>query len=419
MRLSKVVLCVFVNLFLLPLCMANDSVGIGVRLQEPMRNNPEVFKVFQGGGASDAGVLPKDLIVEIDGVSTSGLNYGQVVEKLKGQEGTVVAIKIRRNDAPMDIKITRKKFDLPCKDDYSMVNSKLHDHGGVAGIGTIMDNESDFAYAKWAITYLDRCPVNDKSSFDDRVLQSHRKNIEAKIEKFAPKFAALKELKDKCPNFDSCKQKQMYDTQLGNWYMHTPEQLKTSLASSSGEEGETPYKFSLECACYVNSAPALKDDSDMAVLYHNKWAAAEKEKAEEKKARAEEKAIAATERKQENERLGKMQSTKECKVAKSARNFCKLSAVARTLELKINHEKKVGEQSGFVNAALLRNTTSTKISVEDEAAKEKANYKQLTGSGITVASCELLDDYPRESRLPKSYLENEKKACGSVEDGEE
>jgi carboxyl-terminal processing protease len=55
-----------------------------------------VVSTFKGRPAAEGGIMPGDIIIEVDGVSTEGLNLDEVVSKIKGEEGTEVAIEIYR-----------------------------------------------------------------------------------------------------------------------------------------------------------------------------------------------------------------------------------------------------------------------------------------------------------------------------------
>ncbi len=50
---------------------------------------------MEGGPAARAGVKNGDLLEEVDGVDTRGMPLRDVVERLRGDEGTDVTIKVR------------------------------------------------------------------------------------------------------------------------------------------------------------------------------------------------------------------------------------------------------------------------------------------------------------------------------------
>jgi len=59
-----------------------------------------VIMPFTGSPAYKAGIRPGDVILEVDGKSTEGLNTNQVADMLKGPKGTVVRVTIGREGRP-------------------------------------------------------------------------------------------------------------------------------------------------------------------------------------------------------------------------------------------------------------------------------------------------------------------------------
>ena len=68
-----------------------NFVGIGVSYFD---NNGTfiVERVFIGSPAESAGVLPGDIIKNVDGVSTTGLTSDELADRVRGEENTVVTI---------------------------------------------------------------------------------------------------------------------------------------------------------------------------------------------------------------------------------------------------------------------------------------------------------------------------------------
>ena len=83
-------------------------VGTGIEVAV-MDGKVTVRQPIEGGPAARAGVKAGDEITEIDGAPTKGLTLNQVLDKLRGQAGTSVRLKIARQDqAPIDVTITRE-----------------------------------------------------------------------------------------------------------------------------------------------------------------------------------------------------------------------------------------------------------------------------------------------------------------------
>src|SRR5262249_1740041 len=56
---------------------------------------PKFHDIFKGGPADRAGIKKDDLLEEVDGVGTKGTTLRDVVDRLRGDEGTDVTIKVR------------------------------------------------------------------------------------------------------------------------------------------------------------------------------------------------------------------------------------------------------------------------------------------------------------------------------------
>jgi carboxyl-terminal processing protease len=65
--------------------------------------------------ASEAGIVAKDVIVEIDGKSTEGLSIDEAVRLIRGEEGTVVTLKLYREGEVemLEKKVTRANITIP------------------------------------------------------------------------------------------------------------------------------------------------------------------------------------------------------------------------------------------------------------------------------------------------------------------
>ncbi len=88
----------------------NRYVGIHIALgMNGTENQPNLHEVFPGGPADRAGVKKDDLIEEIDGVATKGVKLRDIVDRLRGEEGTDVTIKVRQPNETRSriLKITR------------------------------------------------------------------------------------------------------------------------------------------------------------------------------------------------------------------------------------------------------------------------------------------------------------------------
>jgi carboxyl-terminal processing protease len=75
----------------------NRYVGIHIALGlNDKEKRPSIAQVLEGGPADRAGVKNDDLIDLIDGVDTKGMILREAVDRLRGQEGSHVTIKVRQ-----------------------------------------------------------------------------------------------------------------------------------------------------------------------------------------------------------------------------------------------------------------------------------------------------------------------------------
>ena len=75
----------------------NRYVGIQVALTtNKEEGRPQIRSVLEGGPAERAGVKEKDLIEEVDGITTEGEALARSIDRLRGEEGTAVTIRVRQ-----------------------------------------------------------------------------------------------------------------------------------------------------------------------------------------------------------------------------------------------------------------------------------------------------------------------------------
>jgi carboxyl-terminal processing protease len=92
----------------------NRYVGIHIALgMDDKAKQPMMHDVFPGGPADRAGVKKGDLLEEVDGVDTKGVKLRDVVERLRGEEGTEVTIKVRDPKETKSRTMTLTRGQLP------------------------------------------------------------------------------------------------------------------------------------------------------------------------------------------------------------------------------------------------------------------------------------------------------------------
>lgn len=87
-----------------------EGIGASLMLQD---NQVAVAKdPLSGTPAKKAGLKKGDQILEIDGISTAGETLDEVVTKVRGKKGTVVKLKIKRENETFEVSITREEIPI-------------------------------------------------------------------------------------------------------------------------------------------------------------------------------------------------------------------------------------------------------------------------------------------------------------------
>ncbi len=85
----------------------NSYVGIGVTIQAE-ENGYLIMKVNAGGPAEEAGILPQDIIVAVDGQRIADLGADEGKELVRGPEGSTVEITVLRGQQELTFTVTRR-----------------------------------------------------------------------------------------------------------------------------------------------------------------------------------------------------------------------------------------------------------------------------------------------------------------------
>ena len=91
--------------------------GIGLEIGVKQGNIVAVSPL-KGSPAEKAGILPKDIIVKINGVSTDGISTDEAVKLIRGAKGTSVTLTLFRDSKkePFDVKVVRDTINVPTLD---------------------------------------------------------------------------------------------------------------------------------------------------------------------------------------------------------------------------------------------------------------------------------------------------------------
>lgn len=86
--------------------------GIGAELSKD-KDTIIVVAPISGFPAEKAGLKSKDIIAQIDGVSTAGMSVSDAVKKIRGPKDTTVKLKVVRNGKILDFEIKRDNITIP------------------------------------------------------------------------------------------------------------------------------------------------------------------------------------------------------------------------------------------------------------------------------------------------------------------
>ncbi len=87
-----------------------EYVGIGVLINIGENNKITVAQVYSNSPAHDAGIMPGDIIVGVDGDNIIGIDYTIVVDRVRGEPGTEVTVTVNRNGEDYDYTMERAEI---------------------------------------------------------------------------------------------------------------------------------------------------------------------------------------------------------------------------------------------------------------------------------------------------------------------
>jgi carboxyl-terminal processing protease len=93
--------------------LSGSYVGIGVRIDPTDEGLPQVVGVFDGSPAEAAGLQIDDVILEVDGRTTSGKTIDEVAEWVRGEAGTTVELTIRPGADGPERTVSIVRADVP------------------------------------------------------------------------------------------------------------------------------------------------------------------------------------------------------------------------------------------------------------------------------------------------------------------
>lgn len=101
--------------------------GIGAYVSQDMKTGIiTIAKPFKNGPAYNAGILPGDILYKVEGKEVTGTDLTEVVNRMKGEEGSEVTLTIQRESVaePFEVKVKRGQVEVPTIE-YEMLEDKI------------------------------------------------------------------------------------------------------------------------------------------------------------------------------------------------------------------------------------------------------------------------------------------------------
>ncbi len=92
---------------------SGELTGVGIQIaKDEETDRLIVISPIEDSPAFDAGILAKDIIMEIDGQDTLGMDVNEAVKLIRGEEGTNVTLTIKRGETKIDYPIVRARIEI-------------------------------------------------------------------------------------------------------------------------------------------------------------------------------------------------------------------------------------------------------------------------------------------------------------------
>jgi len=114
-----------------------EGIGATVRMNE--EGYLVIVQPFEGQPAAEAGLLPGDVILEVDGTPIQGMDIYEAISLIRGPAGTEVRLLVQRpgEEEPMLVTVLRGKIEIPTVEARMLAGQvaylRLNDFHGKAG----------------------------------------------------------------------------------------------------------------------------------------------------------------------------------------------------------------------------------------------------------------------------------------------
>lgn len=131
---------------------SNDGVvlGAGFEAEDDGSGYLKITTVYKGGSAELNGVMAGDVITEIDGKGLLEMQRGAAIEKLSGEVGTRISLKLLRNGEEVTVNLMRQQLEI-----QSVTGEVLEDIGYIKITSFNAKTAEQFAEALNNVTTVD------------------------------------------------------------------------------------------------------------------------------------------------------------------------------------------------------------------------------------------------------------------------
>ena len=93
--------------------MNNAYVGVGITIMLREDGYMDVVEVVPGGPAEASGILEGDILIAADGADCAELGINGTRDRVRGEEGTSVALTVKREGEELTFEVIRAYFEVP------------------------------------------------------------------------------------------------------------------------------------------------------------------------------------------------------------------------------------------------------------------------------------------------------------------
>ena len=92
---------------------SGELTGVGIQIaKDEESDRPIVIAPIEDTPAFEAGILAKDIITQIDGTDTKGMDVNDVVKLIRGQPGSEVVLTVERDGSSSSYKLVRARIEI-------------------------------------------------------------------------------------------------------------------------------------------------------------------------------------------------------------------------------------------------------------------------------------------------------------------